>query len=137
MHARESRHRRLSCLQEITASASRGVSAFPPEVTVQMVANFEAGGAAINQLAGVAEARFSVHALELDRPTADFTQGPAMSEAEFLAGLNAGWGAVEAETDLLVVGEMGIGNTTSAAAIAHAIFRRRARGLDRARHGRG
>ena len=102
--------------------AARGVSAFPPEVTVQMVANFEAGGAAINQLAGMAGARFSVHALELDRPTADFTQGPAMSEVEFLAALNAGWGAVEAETDLLVVGEMGIGNTTSAAAIAHAIF---------------
>ena len=102
--------------------AARGVSAFPPEVTAQMVANFEAGGAAINQLAGVAGARFSVHALELDRPTADFTQGPAMSEPEFLAAVNTGWDAVAQDTDLLVVGEMGIGNTTAAAAIAHALF---------------
>ena len=102
--------------------AARGVSAFPAEVTAQMVANFQAGGAAINQLAGVAGARFAVHALELDRPTADFTEGPAMSEAEFLRALATGWQSVDPATDLLVVGEMGIGNTTSAAAIAQAMF---------------
>jgi len=101
---------------------ARGVSAFPAEVTVQMVANFEAGGAAINQLSKAAGAQMQVHALELDRPTADFTQGPAMSEAEVVAALAAGWNAVDPEADLLVTGEMGIGNTTSAAAIAHALF---------------
>ena len=101
---------------------ARGVSAFPAEVTVQMVANFEAGGAAINQLSKAAGAQMQVHALELDRPTADFTQGPAMSEAEVVAALAAGWNAVDSEADLVVTGEMGIGNTTSAAAIAHALF---------------
>lgn len=102
--------------------AARGVSAFPPEVTVQMVANFRAGGAAINQLARAAGAKLDVVALDLDRPTADFTEAPAMSEPEFLAALTAGWTAVDPASDLLVVGEMGIGNTTSAAAIAHALY---------------
>ena len=100
---------------------ARGVSAFPPEVTAQMVANFEGGGAAINQLAALAGARFSVHPLDLDRPTADFTQAPAMTEAELVAALSAGWVAVAADADLLVVGEMGIGNTTAAAALAVAL----------------
>ncbi|MGB1388556.1 MAG: nicotinate-nucleotide--dimethylbenzimidazole phosphoribosyltransferase [Paracoccaceae bacterium] len=101
---------------------ARGVSAFPAEVTVQMVANFQGGGAAINQLAKLAGARMDVHALELDRPTRDFTQGPAMDEAECVVALKTGWDAVDPQADLLVVGEMGIGNTTSAAAIAHALF---------------
>lgn len=101
---------------------ARGVSAFPAEVTVQMVANFKAGGAAINQLCKAFGAEMAVHALELDRPTADFTQGPAMSEPEVVAALNAGWQAVNPAADLLVVGEMGIGNTTAAAAIACALF---------------
>ena len=102
--------------------AARGVSAFPPEVTAQMVANFEQGGAAVNQLSKVFGARMDVHALDLDRPTADFTQAPAMSEAEVVAALRTGWEAVDAQTDLLVTGEMGIGNTTSAAAIALALY---------------
>lgn len=101
---------------------ARGVSAFPPEVTAQMVANFEAGGAAVNQLARVAGAEMVVVPLELERPTADFSQGPAMSEGEVVAALLAGWNAVDPAADLLVVGEMGIGNTTSAAAIAHALL---------------
>ncbi len=101
---------------------ARGVSAFPAEVTAQMVANFQAGGAAINQLAKLAGARMDVHALELDRPTQDFTQGPAMSEAECAAAFATGWDAVDPQADLLVVGEMGIGNTTAAAAIAHALY---------------
>ncbi|MEJ6394120.1 nicotinate-nucleotide--dimethylbenzimidazole phosphoribosyltransferase [Gymnodinialimonas sp. 2305UL16-5] len=101
---------------------AQGVSAFPPEVTVQMVANFAAGGAAINQLSDLAEAKMSVHPIELDRPTADFTQGPAMSEAECLSAFAVGWEAVDLAADLLVVGEMGIGNTTSAAALAYALF---------------
>ena len=102
--------------------AARGVSAFPPEVTAQMVHNFRAGGAAINQLAKCFGATLSVHALELDRPTADFTQGPAMTEDEVAAALTTGWQAVDPGADLLVVGEMGIGNTTAAAAIAAALF---------------
>jgi nicotinate-nucleotide--dimethylbenzimidazole phosphoribosyltransferase len=101
---------------------AQGVSAFPAEVTEQMVANFAAGGAAINQLADLAGAQMQVHALSLDVPTADFTQGPAMSEAEFAEALAAGWSAVDPKADLLVTGEMGIGNTTSAAAIAHALL---------------
>jgi nicotinate-nucleotide--dimethylbenzimidazole phosphoribosyltransferase len=101
---------------------AQGISAFPAEVTVQMVANFEAGGAAINQLAKMHGAKMDVVALELDRPTADFTQAPAMSADELDAALKAGWDAVDAGSDLLVVGEMGIGNTTAAAAIAYALF---------------
>ncbi|WP_170544524.1 nicotinate-nucleotide--dimethylbenzimidazole phosphoribosyltransferase [Ruegeria arenilitoris] len=101
---------------------AQGVSAFPPEVTVQMVMNFEHGGAAINQLAKAAGATMDVHALDLDTPTADFTAGPAMSEDELLQALRTGWNAVDPKADLLVVGEMGIGNTTPAAAIACALF---------------
>lgn len=101
---------------------ARGVSAFPAEVTVQMVANFQQGGAAINQLSRVAGARLDVHALDLETPTQDFSKGPAMDGAAFLAALNTGWGAVDEYTDLLVSGEMGIGNTTSAAAISCALF---------------
>ncbi len=102
--------------------AARGVSAFPPDVTVQMVGNFKAGGAAINQLAKTFGASLQVVALELERPTADFTTGPAMTEAEVVQALLAGWDAVDSAGDLLVLGEMGIGNTTSAAAIACALF---------------
>lgn len=101
---------------------AQGVSAFPPEVTVQMVANFEHGGAAINQLSKAFGAQMDVIALDLDRPTADFTQSPAMSEDEVVAALAAGWDAVSDEADLLVTGEMGIGNTTSAAAVAAAVL---------------
>jgi len=101
---------------------AQGISAFPAEVTAQMVANFQSGGAAVNQLAGVVGARMDVHALALDTPTQDMTKGPAMSEAEVASALITGWDAVNVETDLLVVGEMGIGNTTSAAAIALALF---------------
>ena len=101
---------------------AQGVSAFPADVTVQMVENFRRGGAAINQLAEAFGARMDVHALSLETPTADFTTGPAMSEADCVAALQAGWQAVDPESDLLVTGEMGIGNTTSAAAIALALF---------------
>lgn len=101
---------------------AQGVSAFPPEVTEQMVLNFRAGGAAINQLSRAFGATLDVHALDLDRPTADFTQGPAMDEQDFVAALKTGWEAVRPDADVLVTGEMGIGNTTSAAAVATALF---------------
>jgi len=102
--------------------AALGVSAFPAEVTVQMVKNFEHGGAAINQLCRTFGAELKVIALELDRPTADFTAGPALTEAEFVAAFNAGMESLPDDSDLLAVGEMGIGNTTPAAAIACALF---------------
>lgn len=101
---------------------AQGVSAFPPEVTQQMVANFSAGGAAINQLSREADARLSVVALEVERPTCDFTQTVAMDEADFLKAVSAGYEAVEADADLACFGEMGIGNTTTAAALAAALF---------------
>ncbi len=102
--------------------AARGVSAFPAEVTVQMVANFQAGGAAINQLCRSVGADLQVHALELDRPTADFTLEPAMSEADCAAAFALGRDRVDANADLLCLGEMGIANTTSAAALSCALF---------------
>lgn len=101
---------------------AQGVSAFPAAVTHQMVANFNAGGAAINQLAQVAGADLTVVALDLDRPTGDFTQCVAMEDADLAAALSAGWNAVDPTADLFVAGEMGIGNTTVAAALAAAFF---------------
>ena len=85
--------------------ASLGVSAFPQEVTEQMVLNFEHKGAAINQLCQVAGAKLNVHSLELEKPTKDFTKEPALSSKEFEESLLVGWSAVKQETDLLVVGE--------------------------------
>ncbi|MFC3215595.1 nicotinate-nucleotide--dimethylbenzimidazole phosphoribosyltransferase [Novosphingobium panipatense] len=102
--------------------AQQGVSAFPPEVTRQMVDNFMAGGAAINVLARCCEAQLSIVPLDLDRPTGDIAQEPAMSDAECLKALNAGAAVLTPETQLLFVGEMGIGNTTPAAALAAAAF---------------
>ena len=101
---------------------AQGVSAFPAAVTHQMVLNFQHGGAAINQLCRANNAHLEVIALDLDHPTQDFTHSPAMSEAEFTAAFNAGYGSVPTGTDLLIIGEMGIGNTTAAAAIATALW---------------
>jgi nicotinate-nucleotide--dimethylbenzimidazole phosphoribosyltransferase len=102
--------------------ARRGVSAYPPEVTAQMVANFAAGGAAINQLARQAGAALRVIPLSIDAPTADFTQGPAMDEDAFLSAVSAGMEAIGPDADLVCLGEMGIANTTAAAALAAALF---------------
>lgn len=99
-----------------------GVSAFPAAVTGEMVKNFQAGGAAINALADAAGLELKVVPLDLDTPTADFTAAPAMSEAECLAALAAGAAVVAAELDLLVVGDMGIGNSTAAAALCARSF---------------
>lgn len=101
---------------------AQGISAFPAEVTHQMVGNFQAGGAAINQLSALAGAKMDVVPLDLDEPTADFSQSPAMDKGACLAALRAGWEAVDGACDLLVLGEMGIGNTTAAAAIATALL---------------
>ncbi|MCS3453042.1 MULTISPECIES: nicotinate-nucleotide--dimethylbenzimidazole phosphoribosyltransferase [Bradyrhizobium] len=102
--------------------AERGVSAYPSEVTAQMVANFAAGGAAINQIAKLAGAELRVEPLELARPTRDFTTGPAMDAADFLVALDTGWRTVPEQCDLLVVGEMGIANTTVAATLCAALM---------------
>ncbi len=102
--------------------AARGVSAFPIEVTEQMVGNFRAGGAAINQLARTFGAEMSVHAIDLDTPTEDFTTAPAMTAEGLVTAFATGWDAVDPEADLLVTGEMGIGNTSAAAAIAAALY---------------
>ncbi len=100
----------------------QGVSPYPPEVTAQMVANFASGGAAINQLAAAAGATLRVIPLSMETPTADLTERPAMSPAAFLGAVAIGDQAVRPDTDLLCLGEMGIGNTTAAAALAAALF---------------
>ena len=101
---------------------AQGVSAFPAAVTEQMVGNFAAGGAAINQLCAAIGADLGVHALALDAPTADFTQAPAMDEVDFLDAVALGMAKLDARADLLCVGEMGIGNTTVAAALCRALY---------------
>lgn len=102
--------------------AQKGVSAFPPEVTAQMVANFQAGGAAINALAGACGAELRVVPLDLDRPTGDITSEAAMDERDCLAALNAGAAVIDPDAHLAFVGEMGIGNTTPASALCAASF---------------
>jgi nicotinate-nucleotide--dimethylbenzimidazole phosphoribosyltransferase len=117
----------LGCVRAVVFAgnhgvAARGVSAFPAAVTAQMVANFQNGGAAINALARACGAELQVVALDLDRPTGDITVAPAMTESDCLAALNAGAAAVPPGTDLLLVGEMGIANTTPAAALCAQAF---------------
>src|SRR3954453_18435868 len=102
--------------------AARGVSAYPQAVTEQMVANFAAGGAAINRIAKLAGAELRVVPIELERPTRDFTVAPAMEAEEFLAAVDIGYRAVPEHCDLLAVGEMGIANTTAAAALCAALL---------------
>ncbi|WP_407148617.1 nicotinate-nucleotide--dimethylbenzimidazole phosphoribosyltransferase [Bradyrhizobium sp. ORS 86] len=102
--------------------AERGVSAYPSEVTAQMVANFAGGGAAINQIARLAGAELRVEPIELGRPTRDFTIAPAMDTADFLMALDTGWRTVPEACDLLVLGEMGIANTTVAATLCAALM---------------
>ena len=102
--------------------AALGVSAFPAAVTVEMVKNFVAGGAAINQLCRVADAELRVYEMALEEPTADFTEGPALSDEECARSMAYGMMAVEPDLDLVCLGEMGIANTTSAAALSAALF---------------
>ena len=101
--------------------ATKGVSAYPKEVTAQMVSNFENGGAAINQLAKLYGAHLDVYALDLEGQTQDFTVGVALTEVECIEAILSGWDSVSDESDLFIAGEMGIGNTTSASALAAAI----------------
>src|SRR3984957_19295225 len=119
---------------------AEGVSAYPQEVTAQMVLNFLHGGAAINAFARSGEIELKVVDVGVATPlpdtedlvsrrvaqgTRNFCIGPAMTETEMAAGLEIGIElAAESATqgcDLLGFGEMGIGNTTSASAIAAAL----------------
>lgn len=102
--------------------AARGVSAYPPEVTQQMVKNFLNGGAAINQLAATIDADLRIYELDLDHPTADFTQGPAMDETRAANAMAYGMMAAEPGIDVMCLGEMGIANTTTAATLCAALF---------------
>ena len=120
--------------------AARGVSAYPQEVTAQMLANFAAGGAAINVLAREAGARLVVVDAGVRRPvehpairpvrlgagTADATEGPAMTREQALAGIAAG-AELAAELagegiGVVALGDMGIGNTTAASALCAALL---------------
>jgi nicotinate-nucleotide--dimethylbenzimidazole phosphoribosyltransferase len=101
---------------------AQGVSAFPAEVTRQMVDNFAAGGAAINQICLAYDLGLKVYDLALDVPTGDITREAALDEAVCAATMAFGMEAIAGGVDLLCVGEMGIGNTTVAAAILLALF---------------
>ena len=121
--------------------AEEGVSAFPQVVTGEMVRNFATGGAAISVLARSLDAKLDVVNLGTvndpgDIPgvrraiiapsTANFCHGPAMTEAQLEAALDIGAESVHAarksEAQLFIGGEMGIANTTSAAALASALL---------------
>src|ERR1700731_617618 len=102
--------------------AARGVSAYPAAVTAQMVQNFIAGGAAVNQLCRAVDADLRVYEMNLDTPTADIVDGPAMSEEECALAMAYGMMAVEPGVDVIALGEMGIGNTAAAAALCGGLF---------------
>ncbi len=120
--------------------AAEGVSAYPAEVTPQMVFNFLAGGAAINALAGHAGAEITVIdagvAVDLDphpgltiakvgHGAANIARGPAMSRSDAIQcleiGINAANRSADAGANLIAGGDMGIGNTTPSAAITAAV----------------
>jgi len=121
-HPPSANHPRTAVFVGNHGVAARGVSAYPADVTQQMVQNFLNGGAAVNQLCRAVDADLRVYELALEEPTADFTRGPAMTEQECARAMAYGMTAVETGVDLLAVGEMGIANTTSAAALCCAIF---------------
>ncbi|MEQ3625080.1 MAG: nicotinate-nucleotide--dimethylbenzimidazole phosphoribosyltransferase [Celeribacter sp.] len=101
--------------------AERDISAHRAAATHEMVENFALGGAAINQLAQSVRAMLQLVELDLDQPSADISTGPALSDEELLAALRRGWDAVNPHADLLVPGDMAVGNTTCAATMAAAL----------------
>ena len=115
-------HPRLAVFAANHGVAAQGVSAFPTEVTAQMVANFQNGGACVNQLCALHDMDLRIYELNLNIPSKDFSKSPAMSEEECNTAINYGMMAVDEGVDFLCLGEMGIGNSTSAAAMAHALF---------------
>jgi nicotinate-nucleotide--dimethylbenzimidazole phosphoribosyltransferase len=101
---------------------AKGVSAYPASVTRAMVENFAAGGAAINQICSATGLSLKVFDLALDFPAKDISEAPALMEEEAIAAFAFGMEAVARDIDLLCLGEMGIGNTTAAAAIYYALY---------------
>ena len=101
---------------------SQGVNPFPQDVTVQMVENFKTGGAAINQLCEVSGANLNIVPLSLEKPTADFTKEEAMSELELCEAMEIGAKSVNLDSNLILLGEMGIGNSTISSALAASVF---------------
>jgi nicotinate-nucleotide--dimethylbenzimidazole phosphoribosyltransferase len=101
---------------------AKGVSAYPASVTRSMVDNFATGGAAINQICSTFGLGLKVFELALEIPTADITETEAMDEKTCAATMAFGMEAVAGGIDLLCIGEMGIGNTTIAAAIYSALY---------------
>ena len=101
---------------------AKGVSPFPQSVTEAMVANFTAGGAAINQICKTFDISLKVYELALEKPTGDITEEPAMDERTCAGTMAYGMEALATGPDLLALGEMGIGNTTAAAAVYHALY---------------
>ncbi|WP_137151420.1 nicotinate-nucleotide--dimethylbenzimidazole phosphoribosyltransferase [Devosia sp. FKR38] len=100
----------------------QGVSSFPREVTAQMVANFTNGGAAISQICALHEINLRVFELALELPTGDITLEPALDDKMCAATIAYGMEAIAGKPDLICIGEMGIGNTTVAAALYAALF---------------
>jgi nicotinate-nucleotide--dimethylbenzimidazole phosphoribosyltransferase len=98
------------------------ITPYPSEVTSQMVANFSSGGAAINQICAAYDLGLKVFDLALDYPTADISEEAALSERDCAATMAFGMESIAGGTDLLCIGEMGIGNTTIAAAINLALY---------------
>jgi nicotinate-nucleotide--dimethylbenzimidazole phosphoribosyltransferase len=100
----------------------QGVSPFPQDVTRQMMENFAAGGGAVNQICATFDIGLKVFDLALDIPTGDITEEPALDEKAAAATIAFGMEATAGGSDLLCLGEMGIGNTTIAAAIYYALY---------------
>ncbi|AKC38771.1 nicotinate-nucleotide--dimethylbenzimidazole phosphoribosyltransferase [Mycolicibacterium phlei] len=105
--------------------AAAGVSAYPPSVTAQMVRNIEAGGAAVNVLAALAGASVRVADIAVGRPSGNIAVEDALTEEQAHAALAAGIDLADAEidsgADLLIAGDMGIGNTTPATVLVAAL----------------
>ena len=102
--------------------AARGVSPYPPEVTAAMVSAIAEGAATSSVLAREAGVELAVIDAGVGRPSADLTCSPALSKEEFSACFRQGREAVAGlDCDLLAIGEMGIGNSTAAAAVAAAV----------------
>lgn len=103
--------------------AAEGVSAYPAEVTGEMLRALREGAATASVMARNTGVELSVVDVGVGRPSGNLLREAALSEASFRECFEAGRQAVAAlDTDLLVLGEMGIGNTTAAAAVCAALF---------------